>query len=98
MSGVGGVLSLVAGITLLAVDDRYSCSQEPRRYRCPYRYSTGEAGAAFTALGGAALVASGVLFYLGYFRKRARRESSGRPRVTIAPTRGGIWANATIQF
>lgn len=98
MSAVGGALSLAAGVALVAVDDRYTCNQEPRRYQCPYRYSTGEAGAAFSALGAAALAASGVLFYLGYFRKEARRGAPARPRVTVAPTRGGFWANATIRF
>jgi len=98
MSAVGGLLSLAAGIALLAVDDRYTCDQEPRRYMCPYRYSTGEAGTAFSALGGAALAASGVLFYLGYFRGGERHAAPARPRVTVAPARGGLYANATIRF
>lgn len=79
MSGAGGVASLAAGITLLALDDRYTCDREPKRLMCEYRYRTGTAGAVFTALGGASMVASAVLFYYGYFRQGPRAgPGSGR--------------------
>ena len=101
MSGVGGIASLAAGITLLALDGRYTCDQEPRRLMCEYRYGTGTAGAVFTALGGASMVASAVLFYYGYFRKQKSSGGGGerpRPTVTLSPTRGGIWAHAQFRF
>lgn len=97
MSGSMGLASLVAGVTLLALDGRTTCDETPGRLKCPYRYGTGTAGAAFTALGGASMVASGVLFYYAYFRHRGRREV---PRATlgIAPTRRGAFAHAEIRF
>lgn len=97
MSGSLGLVSFVAGATLLGLDGRYTCEQEPARLQCPYRYKTGTAGAVFISLGGAALVASGVLFYYAYFRKTGRSES---PRATlgVAPTRGGAFANAELRF
>jgi hypothetical protein len=95
MTGVGGLVSLVAGATLLGLDHRPTCDLEPAATRCPYRLRTGAAGAAFTALGAASLAASGVLFYLVY-RKRPAREP--RTRVGLAPLPGGVMTHATLRF
>jgi hypothetical protein len=97
MSGGMGLASFVAGVTLLALDGRYTCDLEPARLRCPYRYGTGAAGATFTALGGASMVAAGVLFYYAFFRKVGRPEVP-RATVSVAPTRGGAFAHAELRF
>jgi len=96
MSGVGGVASLVAGVTLLALNGRPTCDKSLPETSCPYRYNTSTAGAVFTALGSASAVAAAVLFAYAY-RSKTKRE---KPRATfvVAPTRGGAWAHANLRF
>jgi hypothetical protein len=96
MTGVGGVASLVVGIALLAIDHRPTCQEEPTDRMCPNRYATGAAGATFTALGAASAVASGVLFYFVYGRKR--KPAARRAELLVVPAPGGVSTHATIRF
>ncbi|MFH2010755.1 MAG: hypothetical protein ABI333_29410 [bacterium] len=96
MSGVAGLLSTVAGVTLLAYHGRPTCDEPYGDVRCPYRYKTGTAGAVFTSLGGAAIVASVVLFYYGY--SAAKKPERPRTTVGVTPTKGGVWAHASFRF
>ena len=98
MSGAGGVASLIAGVVLLALDKQPTCNKEHPEITCPYRYNTGAAGAAFTALGAASVAASAVLFGIGLSRKKKKKSEKPRPTVGVAPTRGGIWAHAAFRF
>lgn len=84
---VGG---LAAGVTLIVLDGRGTCDQE----RCPDTYHTMTPGIALAAVGGAAAVTSGVLFYLDARRERPVTAAAIAPQ--LLPGGGGL--TASVRF
>jgi hypothetical protein len=102
VTGAVGVVGLGAGIALLAMNGKYTdCRGDPRAdfRNCANIYDTGKAGGALAAMGGASLVASGVLFYLHFASKPSERSSAGVERFTVAPlVEGGAVVGAAGRF
>ena len=86
---VGG---LAAGISLIVIDGQPTCDETFPNMECPEVRDTLAAGAVLTALGGAAGLASGYLFYLD-----AR---DGGRSAAVAPTLmpGGVGLTATLRY
>ena len=87
-----GVAGVGAGATLIALDGKGTCGDT----RCPDAYNTMTPGIATIAVGGAAAVASVVLFILD-----AREDADAERRALIAPgllPGGGGGLSATFQF
>jgi hypothetical protein len=95
-----GVVGLVIGAPLLAIDGDYTgCSGPPAPdgSNCADIYRTGAGGAVAMGMGLAALAASGVFFYL-HFRSDGD-EQAGVKQVSIVPTaNGGLLMGASGRF
>ncbi len=85
-SAAAGVVGLVVGIPLLAIDGTPTCSLPSPQKSCANLYDTMPAGAVLTTLGVAGLAASGVLFYLDY---RSQHRAKRPMTAGVAPTLGG---------
>lgn len=88
-----GLVAIVAGIPLLAIDGQPTCSLPNPRQSCPEVYNTVGGGATLLTLGLAGAAASGVLFYMDH---RARKQA--RPTVMIMPTQGGAFVSTGGRF
>jgi hypothetical protein len=84
---VGG---LAAGVPLIVLDGRGTCDHD----RCPDTYHTMTPGIALAAVGGAAAVTSGILFYLDARRERPGTAAAIAPQ--LLPGGGGI--TASVRF
>lgn len=87
-----GLVGVVVGIPLLAIDGQPTCSAPNPRTSCPDVYNTVGGGATMLSLGIAGIAASGVLFYYDH---RARK---ARPTVMLLPTQGGVYLSAGGRF
>ena len=87
-----GLVGVVVGIPLLAIDGQPTCNMPDPRKSCAEVYNTLGGGAAMLSLGIAGVAASGVLFY---FDHRARKS---RPTVSLMPTPGGVYLTAGGRF
>jgi hypothetical protein len=88
-----GLVGVVVGIPLLAIDGQPTCSQPNPKLTCPDVYNTVGGGAALLSLGLAGVAASGVLFY---FDHRARKKRA--TTVTLLPLDGGFFVSAGGRF
>lgn len=86
------VAGLAAGISLIAIDGQPTCDESFPNMECPEVRDTLAAGAVLTALGGAAGLASGYLFY--------RDARDGGRSATVAPALlpGGVGLAATLRY
>lgn len=86
------VAGLAAGITLIALDGRGTCDESFPGMECAQVHDTMAAGAVLTALGGAAGVASGYLFF--------RDARDGRGNAAVVPTSlpGGLGLAAAWSY
>ncbi|MDB4965954.1 MAG: hypothetical protein JWN44_1643 [Myxococcales bacterium] len=87
-----GLVGVVVGIPLLAIDGQPTCNSPNPRMSCPEVYNTVGGGAAMLTVGLAGVAASGALFY---FDHRARK---ARPTVMLTPTQGGVYLSAGGHF
>ncbi|PIE19288.1 MAG: hypothetical protein CSA65_02880 [Proteobacteria bacterium] len=91
-----GVAMLGAGIPLIAIDGKGSCPEQT----CPNRYETMAPGVALTAVGGAALATSVVLFIVASGGDNPEKNTSLRKGALITPWlgdgSGGV--SATFSF
>lgn len=85
------VAGLAAGVTLLALDGRKTCST-PEGVRCPENYDTLVPGAVLTGIGAAAAVAGGVLFYLDHRQQQEEAQRSALVAPWFGPGGGGVSA------
>ncbi|MCA9666855.1 MAG: hypothetical protein KC503_14745 [Myxococcales bacterium] len=105
-----GVVGLVVGIPLLAIDGNYTnCTgtAAPDGSNCADIYSTSGGGWLMTGLGIAGIAASGVLFYL-YFRSKGQKSEKaaaligsdelGLTNVGVMPTSSGVVFGASGRF
>jgi len=85
------VAGLAAGISLIVIDGRPTCDESFPNMECPEVRDTLAAGAVLTALGGAAGLASGYLFY---------RDARDGRSATVAPALmpGGVGLAATLTY
>ncbi|MCB9557165.1 MAG: hypothetical protein H6707_13740 [Deltaproteobacteria bacterium] len=103
VSAAVGAASLGGGIAMLSLDGRYTNCVGPARAdgrNCADIYNTSTAGWVLTGMGGAALAASGVLFYL-YFSSDSGEHAASRQTpaiITFAPQPGGVMFAATGAF
>ena len=87
-----GVASLGTGIALIAVDGGGTCESGPGGL-CPERFETQTPGIVLTAVGGAALVTSGILFYVDAgSNERAPSRSTGALFPWFGRRGGGLAA------
>jgi hypothetical protein len=87
--GLGvGLAATGAGAGLVAIDGRRTCSG-PSTINCPERYHTLAGGAALVAIGGAAIIGSGLALILRWGDAR---------RVAVAPQPGGLLASFSTGF
>ena len=99
VTGGVGVLSLVVGGALLAVDGKPSCDRPNGKFTCGQRYDTKAAGGVLMAAGILGGAASAFFTYLWW--KGRKKEKSGRGKkveVSVAPWRSGVSASATVRF
>jgi hypothetical protein len=61
-----GIVGLGAGIPLLVIDGRPTCSAPDPTHQCPNLYNTAAGGATLVAIGVLGLIATVPLFYLDY--------------------------------
>jgi len=89
---VVGVVGIVVGAPLVAIDGNPTCSKPNPRMSCPDVYNTLGGGATMLTLGLAGVAASGVLFYLDH---RARKHAT---QVSVSPTVGGAAMSVSGRF
>lgn len=90
-----GLVGVVVGIPLLAIDGQPTCNKPNPKQSCPEVYNTVGGGATLLTFGLAGVAASGVLFYLDH---RARKRAAAHPTVMVAPLRGGAFLSAGGRF
>lgn len=90
-----GLVGVVVGIPLLAIDGQPTCNKPNPKESCPEVYNTVGGGATLLTFGLAGVAASGVLFYLDH---RARKRAAAHPTVTVTPLRGGAFLSAGGRF
>jgi hypothetical protein len=88
-----GLVGVVVGIPLLAIDGQPTCNKPDPKQSCPEVYNTVGGGATLLTFGLAGVAASGVLFYLDH---RARKRA--HPTVSVMPLRGGAFVSAGGRF
>jgi hypothetical protein len=81
-----GLVMVVAGIPLMAIDGQPTCSLPNPRQSCSDVYNTMGGGATLLTLGVLGAAASGVMFY---FDHKQRKQS--RPTVWVTPLQGGAF-------
>ena len=91
---VVGVVGIVVGAPLVAIDGNPTCSLPNPRTACPDVYNTVGGGAAMLTIGIAGVAASGVLFY---FDHRARKRAAAAS-VAVTPLVGGAQLTAGGRF
>ena len=88
-----GLVGVVVGIPLLAIDGQPTCNLPNPKQSCPEVYNTVGGGATLLTFGLAGVAASGVLFYMDH---RARKRA--HPTVMLMPLRGGAFLSAGGRF
>jgi hypothetical protein len=86
-----GVASLGTGIALMALDGGGTCEAGSGGL-CPERYETMTPGIVLTAVGGAALVSSGILFYVDAGSDERAPAKSAALLPWLGPDSGGLAA------
>ncbi len=89
---VVGVVGIVAGAPLLAIDGQPTCSLPDPKHSCKNVYDTAGGGAALVTIGVAGIAAAAVLFYVDY---RTRHRAA---RLTVAPITGGAMLSTSMRF
>lgn len=85
-----GVAAVGVGIGMLVIDGRGTCSLAPMQKQCPKVYDTLPLGASLTAIGGALLITSVVVFILDRPAKA--------PAISLVPTAGGATLSVLGRF
>jgi hypothetical protein len=83
-----GVVGIVSGAPLLAIDGRPTCDKPNPITTCPEVYNTVAGGASLVALGVAGLATAGVSFYLDHRQRSAAKSPSARLLPSFAPLAG----------
>jgi hypothetical protein len=89
---VVGVVGIVVGAPLVAIDGNPTCNSPDPKHSCPDVYNTLGGGATMLTLGIAGVAASAVLFY---FDHRARKRAT---TVSFSPTPGGAYLSVGGQY
>ncbi len=82
-----GIVGLAAGIPLLVIDGRPTCSAADPTHQCPDLYNTAAGGAALVAIGVIGLIGAVPLFYLDY---RERNRGLTSLRLDATPSSGSL--------
>ena len=88
-----GLVGIVSGIPLLAIDGQPTCNLPNPKQACPDVYNTVGGGAALLTIGLAGVAASGALFYLDH-----RARTKARPTVMVVPMPGGAFLTTGGRF
>ncbi len=95
VTGGVGVVALIVGASLLAVDGKPACSRPNGEIACSQRYSTKPAGAILLST---SILAGGASAVFGYLWRRARKKRNQKVEISVGPSQHGVSATALLKF
>jgi hypothetical protein len=97
-TGAAGLVSIIVGASLVAVDGKPSCDRPHGKITCTQRYDTKAAGAVLLTAGILGGAASGLFGYL-WWRANHKKKKQKKVALSVFPLpEGGGAASATFRF